>query len=650
MKLITPAGELPLPSDFQFEIIENNPFFSDEGTQSIPTSLPATVDTINKLGITRISSGKRFGRKFPAKLAAGTIHKDGQLLIASKNDNSVTGSIMLNESDLYSKMKDLQLPEMFSKIELTFTSAEAAYNYLFWVYRKALGTDFAVFPVAVNRDDEGNFTLLNEPDQAGIPEDGIYPLKWKARNIIYDNQIASVPDGFGITPFIYLHKLLELTFSQLGYTIKNNPFRDEFPLNKIVLLNNCSDTICKGKINYSQIVPSGSVSDLLEFLMNRFHATAFVDSESKTIDIIFLEDILLSDYDEDITSGCVKGFATSYLDRKALNLIENTDMDEARPAFETYEKMYEKSQAENLDFSINKVLGTCSEILDSESELKYKLLGTTNFNFLSAQSLEKETFQAKDLAIRMLSKSYNTSEIPLPYIGTAVYRNTKYNNKTIDAGEQDFMMSFSAGETDEGKYYYGTTQNYTNTGVKWSEIALNYPGLYSRCWKQYCNLLLNQSFEFTATIHYSRKQISNFTLSKLKLFNGVPVVVKSRKLNIGNTLSFGDTTMLSTRLYEPVEEYIFPVITKKNEYYWLECNDLDSYLRDDREYESRIEYYDQIPDFKKLDPPTPEQIDQGGEFYTTVVHIKVSYKRYWEKDWIDEYQTVYFWVTPRKKV
>ena len=34
MKLITEKGELALPADFQFDIEENNPFFSQEGAQS----------------------------------------------------------------------------------------------------------------------------------------------------------------------------------------------------------------------------------------------------------------------------------------------------------------------------------------------------------------------------------------------------------------------------------------------------------------------------------------------------------------------------------------------------------------------------------------------------------------------------------------
>lgn len=657
MKLLADSVELALPADFQFEIIENNPFFSEEGSQSIPTTLPATAVTISKLNIGRAGMKNRFMRKFPAKLMAGSVHKDGQLVISSKSDKSIIGSIMLNESDLYTKMKEQKLPDIFSKISKVFTTPEAAYNYLYSVYKCEVVSDFAVFPVAVNLKDTGEFTLLNEPDNSGEVSE-ILQLKWKARTIMYNGESASVPDGFGITPFIFLHRLIDMTFLELGYTVDKNPFRTESPLSKIVLTNTVSDTICKSRINYSQVVPSCTVSDFLEFLMNRFHATAFVDAESLKIDIVLFEDTLTAVYDDDLSAKCVKSYTINYLDRKALNLVENTDIDEAKPAFETREKMFEKYQVQGSDFKVDDATGTCFEISNGPSGLLYKFLGTMCMNFLADSTLEKETFQAKDLAIRMLIAKCDHNvpnrifKIPVPYLGPATYCNTKYNNEKLEDRDQKIMLCYTAGRAlPVNEYYtgffYGTTQKYRNDSAKWCDISLDYPGLFHRFWKNYCTLLLNQSLEFSAEIRYSSAQIATFTIGRQKLFNGVPVLIKSRKLNIGNITTYGNTEMLSTRLYEPVQNYSFPEIGK-HEYYWVIFDDVNSYIPDEREFEVIVEYEDSIPNFKDIPVPTPEQIETGGAFYKTGVSIIVKYKRPAEIEWQYNYHVAYYWVEPRK--
>ena len=74
MKLITEKGELALPIDFQFDIEENNPFFSQEGAQSIPATLPLTQDTARKLGfMQRPNTKNRALRKINCTLQAGVI-------------------------------------------------------------------------------------------------------------------------------------------------------------------------------------------------------------------------------------------------------------------------------------------------------------------------------------------------------------------------------------------------------------------------------------------------------------------------------------------------------------------------------------------------------------------------------------------------
>ena len=46
MKLFTERGTFALPSDFSFEIERTNPIFSDEGSGTLPFTLPATQDNL----------------------------------------------------------------------------------------------------------------------------------------------------------------------------------------------------------------------------------------------------------------------------------------------------------------------------------------------------------------------------------------------------------------------------------------------------------------------------------------------------------------------------------------------------------------------------------------------------------------------------
>ena len=50
MKLTLEQGEIALPEDFAFQIESNHPFFSDEGTASVPVTLPASPENLDLLG------------------------------------------------------------------------------------------------------------------------------------------------------------------------------------------------------------------------------------------------------------------------------------------------------------------------------------------------------------------------------------------------------------------------------------------------------------------------------------------------------------------------------------------------------------------------------------------------------------------------
>ena len=120
MRLVTDKGELTLPSDFSFEIEQNSAFFSEEGAASITATIPATPTDQAKLGFpARLARKDRFINTLNASIQKGVYQKHGQLVIASSDERSITCTMALEDSDLYTQYKDKNLKELFSGIVRT---------------------------------------------------------------------------------------------------------------------------------------------------------------------------------------------------------------------------------------------------------------------------------------------------------------------------------------------------------------------------------------------------------------------------------------------------------------------------------------------------------------------------------------------------
>ena len=115
MRLVTDKGELTLPSDFSFEIEQNSAFFSEEGAASITATIPATPQDQSRLGFpARLARKDRFINTMNASIQKGVYQKHGQLVIASSDERTITCTMALENSDLYTQHKDKNLKEIFS--------------------------------------------------------------------------------------------------------------------------------------------------------------------------------------------------------------------------------------------------------------------------------------------------------------------------------------------------------------------------------------------------------------------------------------------------------------------------------------------------------------------------------------------------------
>lgn len=552
MKLTTNNGELDLPVDFSFEVELNNPFFSDEGDSTIPATLPATPNNLKVFdNIHRVDRASKFMKSVPATLMAGTIQKHGQLVIDTMSiKNGIDVSLAIENSDIYSQYKEKSLKEIFaSKVrdEWNKDISELA-NYLWNVRVNRRYDDFTLFPVAVAPYEESDNKIYQYNNE------GTNYLVWQARTVREGDLTMSVTDGYGVSPFLYLYKMIDLMFEQMGYYVVYNCL-DRDPYKDIVLLNNCSDTIVKGVVNYSDLVPSCTLSEFLDFLLNKFGILCRVDSTSQRVRVVMFQEILSTlAPDMDITNKVVDDLDIILDDTSRVVLSSETSIDGSAPAAETFDKLIEKygyyieitegqytSLLNNIPIGISDCLVMRKET-GQFYELRRKIgsneiiptfLGTNYFKYDRNNSSNQESYSSPDVAPAIIY-----DRLPYMYIGDRQHRNTSYQN-TEDSSDQSIMIAWKTIVTAGSLHLsFGTTQKYFD-GRKIKDFSLTSYDMYEYFWSNYNNLLLNGKVTLKGEVLYDYHDMMTLDVTRVKIYKGQPVIPLKVAFSISEKLKNG---------------------------------------------------------------------------------------------------------------
>lgn len=638
MELIGDYGAFLLPEGYSFEIEKNSAFFSSEGSSSLSVTIPATPSELAKLGYPmRLARKNRFINLAPVILSAGVFRKKGTLVINSATSESVSCAIALEDSDFYANWKEKNLKELFAgKVLTDCSSPEDWATWLQEVYTLTRESDFRLAPVAVNRtEDDGveYYQINNEPvtssetpgrveditsttpatsnggsttrraaygynDPATRPEEeqtdtSLLPLEYQMRMVDEGGETVSVPVGYGLAPFLKLYRFWEILFQLCGYTLQNNVFRTDRRLNDIILLHNCSDVICNGKIDYSDLVPNKTISEILEWMLHKFHAQIVVYPGEKNVDIILLENILSSGFDIDLTTKLLNRLTYEYSESSRVVIQPDTSLDGAAAAGESMESILKAhGSMEILDESA--VPGHLYPILiyrkalGSFWENRYKItkdvraalqtsyiltrIGSDLFNYDRKNSKNTEEITWEDPTPPMVF----VNGILMPYIGDRKHRNTTYNGSEKDE-DQDILIAFYGGLSAStgkygGRYYYATTQKYDNAGI------LRYEGAYSltpedmvpQFFRLYNKMLLNNMITVSGEFSLKVEELMNFDLYKLKFIAGQRFLPSYLNYEVGRRISCRELKMYLVKEYddqvedEPFDSSDIPV----PEYKW----------------------------------------------------------------------------------
>lgn len=342
---------LDLPAGFSVELEDTNPIFNERGSQSVPATVPATSMNERLLAFpARIDTGEDPNK--PERVAVvsdGAYVRRGMVNVTTAGKaEGITFNIGFDNSTAYNRWSDKKLSELSTLPtihgeDVGFENGVAGIiDYLSTLYtRPEPDRDpLAVFPLAVGNESiqvDSNtkvyWEVLNAPTTGG----GLRtPTNVKR---VIDGQVTdvTVPEGYCISPFLRVWRLLELVFADLGVTIVSNEFRTNPEFARLVVLNNAADAVCIGELRYSDLVPDCTVSEFLNALWVRFGLTYNINFDTKRVTLRFLRDIIKSPAGREITSITTGAELINYEARQYVKLSAKTSLEGAAPATERFE-------------------------------------------------------------------------------------------------------------------------------------------------------------------------------------------------------------------------------------------------------------------------------------------------------------------------
>jgi hypothetical protein len=688
MKIImrSTGAVLDVHPDMNIEMKRTSPIFSENGSQTISDSLPATVGNNRELsfpGKTEASEKKK--NLFPVILESDSFQQAGELQVLGVAGGDISFNIGTDESTMYAMMKTKVISELDVMPEPYEPGGENPLaNIITHLQQTRDDPDapLTVFPVVVEDKESGGKRYLTVLNQSINVTDYATGIQWAARKIpqIIDGTVASidVPAGYGVAPFVKVWKILEIIFQNFGFQIAENAFRSHPQLKLLTCLHSCIDSICFGKIDYRQIVPEETVENFLNALHNKFGAVFFVSSTGRSIKIKLLKDILAAAEYTDITALKSGDLSWKQTEQKQIRLKMKTGLDTAAPPSESYSEFmaarknsvqkvvnYEGTPIGDASVEKYKTLYSVSsgmyyrQIETAASGIKRELLGSDFFDWdQKTKDVEYQEYSAEDESVPLM---YLASEYPayLPrYITGISHKNTMLVNVQEKKDEKKaplaFLFYFGRPQESTGDlkhHFYVASpfcESFTGTPPQDAEysISLTARSLYSHFWKEFDAVLRHANREYEGEFNLSKSGCAGFDFSSRLMVDGQ--LYLPAELDFAFSGSIPKLILRSLKLMAPYDtdqdEYSPPLGEKTFEWVYYDGIEHAAWEYIQRQYTNnpderdtyRIVGYnrdpDQVPDdISGIDPPTENdyngQLKIGVREYTgvlTYVHVDVS--------------------------
>lgn len=610
MKLTTVIGQIDLPRDFALTMKRNNPLLNGEGDFSVPSKLPSSTNNLMAIGhLERIDRAKKYNNKLDAILEVGPVRKRGQLVMDTVHPHEgIDASFGIDNSDLYAKSKKKTLKEIFGDHRLAFfASSQAAFEKLQGVYEGIYTEDYVVFPVAIAPyevdDGHGNKTKVYQYNNEISPRDG--QLVWQAR-YVHEGDVdqMSVPQLYGLAPFLKLSRLMVWLFKELGYEVTYNCLED-WPFQRMVIVHNCSDCLCNPNIRlyFRDLVPSCTLSDFLAWLNNKFHVQPVVDSETMQVKIVAMEAMLTLAADIDISELKEGDFKVQLNPTKRIVMTPSNKIEGTEPAAATFDKLIEKydtfdyvnegqflmyptaNPPTNAPLVLRRASGQFYGVEYDSDIQKYvlKLLGTNHFTYDRANSEDtEEVNQADSIPLMLVEGKMQT----VPFIGDRIHAHTSYKGSTAE-DTQDIIVVQAVTNNNFAYKTTGTTQPcipYLQMvdGQYFFELGVGVCpyDLYESCWQRYNTILLNHPTHFIGRVDYSIGQVLGMDMTRMKHCLGQQLMPVTATSKIGQKPTLTDAEFILVKTFvdgitdsailpESLTDLIWEISDNADEVAWL---------------------------------------------------------------------------------
>ena len=630
MKLSTPQGHLEIPQDFEFEIKASHPFFSREGSASVPVTIPATPSNLAILGYPeRADRTKRFIRESSAIAECGVWRKQCKILTESAGLSAgIALCLALNESEMYSQIRSRKLKDIFSAYTHTPVSGVKPIDAFRALHLEGINGKefpFALFPVAASLGEKENIIMINEEDAPCF-------IRTSARTITVGEETISFPSGYAVAPYIFLWAMIEYAFTSVGFRVSSNCFKDDDELCKIVVLHNNADVsvnMCEEDgsgwgFHYRDLVPDITLDDLVVWIRDKFGAT--IRNDSGDISIYLIRDLLTSAPDYDLTPLMMNEETLSYPSPSILERSVDTSIDSASPAAESLEHLREMySNCSDVTLKED-IAGSGLFYVSSLGKYYYKtadgdavLLGSAAFPYKRRTECSAESISTDDCFV----PSIIHDGAIVPYIGMC---NHLYLENGIEKQRQPLMVCYAFDiDADWADIYttHGSSFPYDRDGgfvrKGFQPLAVrpgigiipSYPPLtpegLAPFWSGYQKILMNGTPEISLECRFPMADLMTINLVTPKLFKGAHVLIKDITYKV--TASATTTARLTLQLIPTYSDMVLPAtVTFSQNLVWKLMSTRTIF---DDDYH-RVTETDGLTDYVDSDAPstTPRRVGQ----------------------------------------
>ena len=545
MTLQTDFGEIALPSDFRLDITAVNPFFGDEGTASMPVTLPPTRENLAIFDHPEIQT-RRSGvdRTISGVLYIGPVARPCIITIDSASrEDGISVSLAFQVSEIYATLQDKKLLDIFTGWGVNLTTPRNFLQYL----DNPSGSRiyFAMFPVAADLDNGSIQTVLNPAYS----------------NTSYSD--AASAKGYRYTPFFSLSYLLELTFTMNHLNVAENVFATDSVLKRIIVLNRCADAFVndsfsldtRQRAKFKDIVPDITVGDLIRWIRDKFGAVVTNDADGVRIRLfrdLIAEKPVAQDWN---LLRAEKGRTVTLEAPANPTMTIDTSLDGAAPADETLEKFRKRFDSAHHVATEDGVVTNALYYVKTLGKyyLNHAMIGTDAWKYVRtiAGISEEEDRSCSDLFVPMVKVDGKY----MPYVGKTFRHTDILGDRDPDA-ISPLMLCYLQNVSNPLRNI-GSQYNYSDDGAQLSGTfpPLTPEGMMKAFLSDYQVIRLNAYPQVSCRLRLSLRQLLMLDLCKPTIIDNQRVLFRSLSYTLTD-----DDYVLADAVFQTLPTYENPVL------------------------------------------------------------------------------------------